>query len=217
MSLSRIEIKIYQNHKKSKGQNHRFNSWNHCFKAFSDIKDTNLLSLHLGFYLASWGMYRGSGSLLQNDYLVHQDAISVIKQYHFLRALKNKETEVNQTKDILDLYSELSKAYEKNGISPTGTLISKVILGTLGCLPAYDRFFKSGAKENSVTSYEINEKSLESLFQFIYKEKEPLKNIQSVIYKKDKQFYPIMKLIDMYFWQLGYDDYEFRKNKKNKL
>ena len=36
----------------------RYNSWNHCFEAFGTLKDTKLLSLHLGFYLASWGMYR---------------------------------------------------------------------------------------------------------------------------------------------------------------
>ena len=28
------------------------------------------LSLHLAFYLASWGMYRGSSFLLQKDYKV---------------------------------------------------------------------------------------------------------------------------------------------------
>ncbi|WP_181023629.1 hypothetical protein [Brevibacillus laterosporus] len=33
------------------------------------------LSLLLAFYLASWGMYRGSSFLLQKDYKVHKDIV----------------------------------------------------------------------------------------------------------------------------------------------
>lgn len=35
------------------------------------------MSLQLAFYLASWGMYRGSSFLLQKDYRVH---IPVVKE-----------------------------------------------------------------------------------------------------------------------------------------
>ena len=45
--------------------NHRYLSWEHCYLMFSnEIQQANpnidLLSLHLGFYLASWGMMRAS-------------------------------------------------------------------------------------------------------------------------------------------------------------
>ncbi|WP_298536796.1 hypothetical protein [uncultured Algibacter sp.] len=56
----------------------RYNSWNHCYKAFGNPKlDNNTLSLNLAFYLASWGMYRGSSGLLQKDYKIH---IGVVKK-----------------------------------------------------------------------------------------------------------------------------------------
>ena len=53
---------------------HRFNSWNNCYSFFqnkyfkynSDDDYDDRAALHLGFYLASWGMYRGSTFLLQN-------------------------------------------------------------------------------------------------------------------------------------------------------
>ena len=58
-------------------QNGRYLSWEHCHKAFSQARghsacDTDYLSLHLAFYLASWGMYRGSSFLLSKDYLIHE-------------------------------------------------------------------------------------------------------------------------------------------------
>lgn len=36
--------------------NHRFKSWEHCYKAFGNqTKEDDELALHLAFYLASWG------------------------------------------------------------------------------------------------------------------------------------------------------------------
>ena len=61
----------------------RYESWKHCYEAFEDVsKDNDYLALHLGFYLASWGMYRGSTGLLQKDYKIHVGAVAIIKKYH---------------------------------------------------------------------------------------------------------------------------------------
>ncbi|MDO4626572.1 MAG: hypothetical protein Q4A81_04605 [Pasteurellaceae bacterium] len=56
-------------------KNHRYKSWEHCYQCFHqaikegcDDKTIDDLSLQLSFYLASWGMYRGSSFLLQRDY-----------------------------------------------------------------------------------------------------------------------------------------------------
>ncbi|MBQ8112212.1 MAG: hypothetical protein IJ146_03300, partial [Kiritimatiellae bacterium] len=57
--------------------NGRYRSWEHCYKVFYEARlkrqkggcpDYDYLCLHLAFYLASWGMYRGSSFLLQQDY-----------------------------------------------------------------------------------------------------------------------------------------------------
>ena len=45
-------------------ENGRSRSWEHCYRVFRDARtnpspDCDYLSLHLAFYLASWGMYRG--------------------------------------------------------------------------------------------------------------------------------------------------------------
>jgi hypothetical protein len=68
----------------SRGEYHRYLSWEHCYQYFQEQSQTGILrdrdtaALHLGFYLASWGMYRESSFLLQRDYRVHTHVIDVL-------------------------------------------------------------------------------------------------------------------------------------------
>lgn len=192
-------IKKYINHNNQKFQ--RYNSWNHCFVAFDTLQDEKLLSLHLGFYLASWGMYRGSSKLLERDYLVHVEAVKIIMNYSHLRCSSKYEVCFEDVPAILKLISELSDYYkDKHNVTPTDTLISKIILGTLGCLPAFDRFFIDGVKQENYYFKTLKKKSLEKLFLFQEQNQLELNKIQ-----KDNPEYPIMKIVDMYFWQLGFE------------
>lgn len=69
-----------------KDKNQRYKSWEHCYSFFrkhaflSGEEAIDLAALHLGFYLASWGMYRGSGFLLQKDYKIHKYAVKALLQ-----------------------------------------------------------------------------------------------------------------------------------------
>ena len=69
----------------------RYLSWEHCYKAFLENRDANdeqaidHLALHLAFYLASWGMYRGSSFLLQKDYKVHIPVVKIIQEKNMIR------------------------------------------------------------------------------------------------------------------------------------
>lgn len=197
-----IKKYITQNNQKYQ----RYNSWNHCYEAFAKIElDNTTLALHLGFYLASWGMYRGSSKLLDRDYLVHVEAVKIIKKYSHLRCSSKYEVTLQDVPSILKLTKELSDYYKKkHNVTPTDTLISKIILGTLACLPAFDRFFIDGVKENKKEFKSLKKKSLEKLFEFADNGKE-LISLQKV-----HPQYPKMKFVDMYFWQIGYD-------KKNEL
>ena len=102
---------------------------------------------------------------------------------------------------ILNLIEELSSYYRNtHDVTPTDTLISKIILGTLGCLPAFDRFFIDGVKEKEYSFKNLKNKSLEGLFAFVESNQIELKNIQKLHPK-----YPTMKIVDMYFWQIGFE------------
>ena len=89
-------------------------------------------------------------------------------------------------------------------------------MGTLGCVPAYDRYFVDGIKAYKVTTGSFNEESIRKLVDFYEKENN---NKRLEKYRKSLKVYgyeyPQMKLLDMGFWQIGYErDQENRKEKK---
>lgn len=205
---------------------HRFHSWDQFFQAFGTYSTSENLPLHLAFYLASWGMYRGSSGLLQKNYLIHERAIEIIQnqKYRELQCHSTHETSADHISLILELKIELSTYYESieysrgskkgNYISPTDTLISKIILGTLGCTPAYDTYFIHGLNHVGIKRTKFEKDSLQEIYRFADENSTPLIEIQQVIKSSLGIHYPMMKLIDMYFWQIGFDLIEFRGNKK---
>lgn len=200
----------------SSSQDHRFKSWDNCFRAFSEPHPLGIHALHLGFYLASWGMYRGSSGLLQKNHLVHIGAVEILldEKYQKLRCGSEQEVSRERIEDILDLKNALGKHYgdkeftkSKNStqnITPTDTLISKVMLGTLGCVPAYDRFFIDGLNSKGLKQSRFEGPSLSTIFEFIENNEVEISDCQKQIYETAKMYYPVMKIVDMYFWQTGY-------------
>ncbi len=196
---------------------HRYKSWDNCHQAFSVSQITENHALQLAFYLASWGMYRGSSGLLQKNHLIHKDAVGILfsKENQQLKCNQINEVSKANISAILDLKSELTKHYTnhkfKRGnenekpISSTDTLLSKIMLGTFGCVPAYDRYFIVGLKEMKMRYQGFNEASLNELFNFIDNNRKEIENAQNLIKSKTQNHYPVMKILDMYFWQIGYD------------
>ena len=97
----------------------RYLSWQHCYNAFilnrSNVDENTFdyLALHLAFYLASWGMYRGFSFLLQKDYKVHIPIVKIImeKQYNPLVGITAEELIKNKNLDLLDEVSTSVLAY----------------------------------------------------------------------------------------------------------
>jgi hypothetical protein len=83
--------------------------------------------------------------------------------------------------------------------------VTKVLLGTLGCLPACDRFFIDGFKSEGLRCSYLNEKFIWRLLNFCGDNLAQLHNEQHAIERVGGVRYPLMKLIDMYFWQIGYE------------
>lgn len=77
-------------------------------------------------------------------------------------------------------------------------------MGTLGCVPAYDRYFISGIKKQKVASGNYNMKSIIQLVDFYEKNIVELENIRKNM-KVNGMAYPQMKILDMAFWQIGLD------------
>ena len=161
-------------------ENGRSRSWEHCYRVFRDARtdpspDYDYLSLHLAFYLASWGMYRGSSFLLQKDYKVLVPIVEEIlkPEYDCLFGLACADVRNSDVwKQLKKLYKYIAKHFEPirnevagravaSQVSPV--LITKILMGTLGCVPAYDRFFQDGAKYLGLEHNSYKEKSLREL------------------------------------------------------
>ncbi len=199
---------------------HRYRSWEHCYRSFQRLRSAGKPSgraldnatLSLAFYLASWGMYRGSSLLLQKDYKVHAQVVSELLRNEYRNLWRIDIDSHPETDLVMSLVARLKLIYEELGVSPTNTLVTKVILGTLGCVPAYDQFFIDGVTHwNRVMLSEYSPKfpahycrdSYEGLVQFCRTNHKALRRAQQYINGRGL-VYPSMKLVDMYFWNLGY-------------
>jgi hypothetical protein len=199
---------------RSQEPNHRFKSWEHCFRFFSsrDVTNKDIACLHLAFYLASWGMLRGSSQLLQRDYKVHKDAVELILDSEFddLLAFSMSDAQ-NKAGKLFDLINRLRRVYHRllamhEGSIVSDMLVTKVLLGTLGCTPAYDTLFIRGLRQDGLTYSGLKLSNYQSLIKFYEQYEEAFVLAQDAVNQnsvKEGLTYPIMKIIDMYFWVRG--------------
>ncbi|NME70557.1 hypothetical protein [Flammeovirga aprica] len=220
--------------------NNRYKSWEHCYQNFQSTFnkksltkiEIDFLSVHLAFYLASWGMYRGSSFLLERDYKIFYPIVELLfleKEFFTESTIEDmlKQKDEKWISEFIERYFHLDKklelSLEKIRKSVKGeintpisyTLKSKILLGTFGCIPAYDRFFINGIKINNMDYHitqKYSKKSLRDIMNFIQDNLEifistrtKISQIQNESKNLNKIKYPIMKLIDMYFWKIGFD------------
>ena len=202
-------------------ENGRSRSWEHCYRVFRDARtdaspDYDYLSLHLAFYLASWGMYRGSCFIFQKDYKVHTPIVEkVLKpEYDCLFGLACTDVRNDDLRaqlmelsdDIADYFDPIREEVKgrvvEYPVSPV--LITKILLGTLGCVPAYDTFFEKGVRHLGLKERNYNEDSLLELADFYEEHNDRLEEARRGM-QCDGLIYPQMKLLDMGFWQIGFE------------
>ena len=203
-------------------ENGRSRSWEHCYCVFRDARtdpspDFDYLSLHLAFYLASWGMYRGSSFLLQKDYKVLVPIVEEILKPDYdclfgVACADLRESEVQEqltnARDYIanhfgPIRDEVAGREVTTPVSPV--LITKILMGTLGCVPAYDRFFQDGVATYKVTTQEYSLESVRKLAKFYEAHNDRLEEARRGMRTEDL-VYPQMKLLDMGLWQIGFEE-----------
>lgn len=201
----------------------RYLSWQHCYNAFttnrgnSDESTLDYLSLHLAFYLASWGMYRGSSFLLQKDYKVHIPVVKIImeERYNPLVGITAEELIKDENLNLLEEVSErIRKAYAEEkpsfeGVTnnATDTLVTKILLGTLGCVPAYDRYYVQAVKQYGISAGGYNKESVRDVAKYYLSYRDGFEAIRAELSTHGAE-YPAMKLMDMCMWQAAYEEDE---------
>jgi hypothetical protein len=153
-------------------------------------------------------MYRGSSFLLKHSYTVHIAVVERLASSTFSelwdREVGTKTSDVALVPTVLAAVEAVKEAYAPFGAA-TDTLATKVILGTLGCLPAVDRFFIDGFKKSGNKYSYLNTLFVERVIRFCADCDEALRAEQGRIEQAVGLWYPPMKLVDMYFWEIGYE------------
>lgn len=143
--------------------NLRYASFDYCFNYFQAFHEQNNVAalaapehlqqscLHLGFYLASWGMYRGSADLLQRSarHLVPPvEAIAGMNPLVWaIDADCYTDTNIAALEAARKTLEKALRARKIPGKAPramSDTLFTKIMLGVFGCVPAFDTYFRSG-------------------------------------------------------------------------
>lgn len=131
----------------------RFTSFDYCFNYFQSFFESESIPalaneanlqiscLHLGFFLASWGMLRGSAELLQKSCRYFVPVIEVIAN---TKAPLWEIDADRYTDSNIEQLLGLSHAIRRALGGASDILVTKVILGVFGSVPAFDTNFKRG-------------------------------------------------------------------------
>lgn len=198
--------------------------------------EKEIARLYLMNYLASWGMYRGSSFVLQYDGTIYDDVIKAIFDknydslwdvsyndlYSNLQGLKNLIAKlINKINKILRVQRDFTyfKKIDWTGNKTSGkvskTLITKILLGTICCMPALDTKFNAIVGH---TDKPLDKTYLQFLFEMILKKGNSddfdLKNNKNdYVFKELSKTYPkipLMKIVDMAFFTIG-DEKKFKE------
>lgn len=148
-------------------------------------------------------------------YRIHLPVVKVLvsKEYHDLYdcpieklsdpAVCDKIIELSEK--IVELYKGLTVDLgDGEGKSASDTLITKILLGTVGCTPAYDRYFKSGLALSNVAQQRYGKKSMMQLVRYYNNNYAEFESFREEI-SSGRVTYTPMKILDMCFWQIGFD------------
>lgn len=191
--------------------NHRYLSWEYCHEAFKQHRQeqdeaiVDYLCLHLAWYLASWGMLRNS-FLMQKDYKIHAAVVRVIYQPEWESLWDIAPEKLSQewyATRIMKLCEAITEAYVASGAGiPTETLLTKILLGTIGCAPAYDRYFKKALALTGAAQQRCNVQSLMALGKLYISRLDDFETLRK--HCSERIEYPAAKIIDMCFFEYGF-------------
>lgn len=233
--MERDDLKKYlDKFKTSNGKNggmdskERYSSFDYCFNYFQSFKNKKDIannknieksSLHLGFYLSSWGMLRGSSFLLEKSIGYLKEIIIFISKYDKKIWNIDLDYSENDIDILLKFKNDLIKTFVTNKNKFSDTLITKIMLGIFGNIPAYDNNFKIFLKNNNFNQT-FNKTSLKEINNFYKKHNEMIykeaRNIKTFDFKsgyKSNISYTRAKIIDMIGFSFGQENLKI--NTKN--
>lgn len=211
MDIKKQLNKFIEGNRKNNGRkpNERYTSFDYCYNYFyffhknkslsslANKKNLETSCLQIGFYLASWGMMRGSSFLLQKSVRNFSSlVIAISKMNPKLWEIDVDDYNEENISLLLNCKQEIINALGKEN-KPSDTLVTKIMLGVFANIPAFDKYFRKGLKV-----YSVNKKSLLKVKEFYLKNKEDLDSfkihtLDFLTLKETDNIYTKAKLIDM--------------------
>lgn len=205
----------------------RYASFDFCYNYFRRTEnltdDIEKSCLVLGFYLASWGMYRGSSFLLKEKNARH--FIPIIKYISTLDKSLWKIDVDNYNSENIKIIGDVYEAIRKKLVPNKNahlTLVTKTLLGVFGFTPAFDNFFcdtfrnlsneQCGFRVLNINSLSFIKKFYEANIDSIDKLSTQNCTIDFKNGQKTDINYPKAKIIDMYGFMKEYLRREAQKN-----
>ncbi len=103
--------------------------------------------------------------------------------------------------EVKNVYQPFATALDKN---VSDILLTKVVLGTCGCFPAWDTYFHEGYKHCGFSPpSRLTTAFIQGVLQFCLNHLSDFQAEQTRIEHTYGMRYPLMKLVDMYFHQIG--------------
>lgn len=156
----------------------------------------------------------------QKDYKFHESVVRIIQEerYNLLGGISAEALLEDKNLDLLDDISDrIRRAYAEELPSfvgtvnhATDTLVSKILLGVLGCVPAYDRYYIQAVKHYDISSGIYNRTSIRDIAKYYIENKTEFKTIRQQMSECGTE-YPAMKLMDMCMWQTGISEEDEEK------
>ena len=91
----------------------------------------------------------------------------------------------------------------------TDTLVTKILLGTIGCVPAYDRYYVQAVKQYGISTGIFNKESVRDVAKYYLSYKDDFESVRAELSTHGAE-YPAMKLMDMCMWQVAFEADEKR-------
>jgi hypothetical protein len=208
-----VNVKLYLG---KRARDERFSSFDYCFNHFRSLQQGDLAKaldaprqmelacLQLGFYLASWGMYRGSGQLIHHSARRLVPTVeAIVRAPSDIWSIDSVDYNDRAQETILSVAEDLRPTLPG---SASDTLVTKIMLGVFGCVPALDSYFVRGFGIGSSRPLRISTLAAIGEYSAVHRDQLKTQCINTLDFASGSETsrrYTTAKIIDMVFFVHG--------------
>lgn len=188
-------------------QKNRVFSYDICRQHFAPTLSRNKDedAVYLFAFLSSWGMLRNTGLMNISPYGLSNTVQAIYENFEYFKnndifSIKDKEISV-----FVENFEKIAEALGRDKIASSNTMVSKIILGVWGSIPALDTNFNKAFGFYPTTKIEKVICELREAFESITED--DISKIHSSLLepygKLNPEYYGKPKLVDMYGFYVG--------------